>query len=66
VIVIRNTTCPRCGGPVPNAEHPGEYMGALSRFDNETEICSACGTKEAMFNFTNPGESLPPIDQEIA
>lgn len=40
--------CPRCSGPVPNAQHHGEYPGALSRFDNETYVCSSCGSEEAM------------------
>jgi hypothetical protein len=39
--------CPRCGGAVPNEDEPGVYPGALSRFDNETMICSNCGTQEA-------------------
>lgn len=41
-------TCPRCGGYIPNDIRPGEYPGAVSRTDNVTEICSECGTKEAM------------------
>ena len=49
-------TCPRCGGHIPNNEHPGAYPGALSRTDNKTEICSDCGSMEAidqlMFGFT--------------
>jgi RNA polymerase subunit RPABC4/transcription elongation factor Spt4 len=45
-----NHICPRCQGPVPSAEHIGEYPGALSRTDNETEVCSACGTDEAFEN----------------
>lgn len=40
--------CPRCDQPVPNAQHAGQYPGALSRFDNETYICSSCGSSEAM------------------
>ena len=40
--------CPRCGEPIPNREHAGEYAGAISRRDNATEICSECGTIEAM------------------
>ena len=43
-----NRICPRCGFDVPNAAHRGEYPGALSRTDNLTEICSECGTDEAM------------------
>jgi len=51
--------CPRCDGPVPNAEHQGVYPGALSRYDNETYICSDCGTVEAMFNFLHRDVPLP-------
>lgn len=44
---IAGNTCPRCGGKIPNNDHPGEYPGALSRVDNVTEICSQCGFLEA-------------------
>ena len=40
--------CPRCKGPIPNAQHEGQYPGALCRRDNKTYICSECGTSEAM------------------
>lgn len=40
--------CPRCGGYITNNETPGAYPGALSRIDNQTEICSACGEDEAL------------------
>ena len=43
--------CPRCGGYIPNNDTPGMYPGALSRLDNETEICSECGVDEAMEDF---------------
>ena len=43
--------CPTCDGKIPNNETPGAYPGALSRRDNVTEICSACGTREAMEDF---------------
>lgn len=46
-------TCPRCDGFIPNNEQPGAYPGALSRTDNQTEICSACGQAEAMEQFAN-------------
>ena len=46
--------CPRCGGWIPNALQPGEYPGALSRVDNVTEICSSCGTEEAMLGLPRP------------
>lgn len=44
-------TCPRCLGGIPNNEQRGAYIGALSRSDNKTEICSDCGTEEAMVDF---------------
>jgi hypothetical protein len=43
--------CPSCDGFIPNNETPGAYSGAISRKDNSTEICSACGTKEALADF---------------
>ena len=41
-------TCPVCGGFIPDNRTPGAYPGALSRRDNLTEICSACGYTEAL------------------
>lgn len=44
-----NNLCPRCNlSLIPNNETPGAYPGAISRVDNETEICSGCGMDEAM------------------
>lgn len=40
--------CPRCKGPIPKAGREGDYPGAISRVDNSTEVCSACGTDEAI------------------
>lgn len=37
---------------------------AISRRDNRTEICSECGTFEAMYQFSNDGE-LPLMKCEI-
>jgi hypothetical protein len=55
--------CPRCLGWVPNNETPGAYPGALSRADNKTEICSECGSNEALQDFLEggctPKESWP-------
>jgi hypothetical protein len=34
---------------------PAEYPGALSRADNKTEICSDCGTAEAIEDYTHGG-----------
>lgn len=43
--------CPQCAGFIPSNENPGAYPGAISRRDNKTEICSGCGTREAMEDF---------------
>lgn len=37
--------CPRCGRETPTR---GLLRQALSRKDNETYVCSSCGTDEAM------------------
>lgn len=42
------TVCPRCGRNRLNADHPAR--NALSRKDNETYVCSSCGTDEALMN----------------
>lgn len=47
MIDANDNICPRCGGDIPNTLYKGKYPGALSRVDNKTEICSACGTAEA-------------------
>lgn len=43
--------CPNCGGFIPNNEMPGAFPGAISRKDNKTEICSDCGTTEAILDW---------------
>jgi hypothetical protein len=43
-----NIECPRCK---KNQLHPQMAMNALSRRDNETFICSPCGSVEAMEDF---------------
>lgn len=45
--------CPRCYGWIPNNETPGQYPGAISRLDNMTEICSRCGSDEAVLEWQN-------------
>lgn len=45
--------CPRCGGFIPSNDCPGLYPGAISRVDNETEICSNCGVAEALKGFVD-------------
>lgn len=47
----KSNQCPRCGGGIPNDLQRGKYPGALSRDDNETEVCSGCGTDEALRQF---------------
>lgn len=45
--------CPRCSGYIPNNIDIGAYCGAISRLDNTTEICSDCGSEEAIENYLN-------------
>lgn len=47
--------CTRCGNYYSD-------FPALSRVDNKTEICSSCGTDEAIQDFT--GEPLSPLDKK--
>lgn len=49
--------CPRCGR---------RYNGypAISRYDNETEICPDCGVEEAMINFTGGHLEDPHVYDE--
>jgi hypothetical protein len=49
--LLEHKVCPRCMGYIPNNVTPSAYCGALSRLDNETEICSDCGTEEAWLQF---------------
>ncbi len=50
---IRRECCPRCAGPLSSS--PAD-RGALSRADNETIVCAACGVAEA-----GVGESRPIV-----
>lgn len=54
------TVCPRCGKPI-------EGYPALSRVDNKTDICSPCGTLEALWNFQHREDSaqMPPVNEPI-
>lgn len=56
--------CPRCLGPLPVG-----YPGALSRVDNKTEVCSACGLDEAIRFLAPidlwPIEHVPPLPYEV-
>lgn len=52
--------CPRCQDSwIPNNSQPGKYPGAISRSDNKTEICSACGEEEAIQDFYEGGCTQP-------
>lgn len=62
--MIRNLICPRCLGGVPNNSNIGEYVGALSRTDNLTEICSGCGELEALEDL-QWGSPLPQVDWAV-
>jgi hypothetical protein len=44
--------CPRCNDNfIPNNLQPAAYPGAISRADDKTEICSDCGTEEALTQY---------------
>lgn len=74
-----HTVCPRCGGGIPHSgDLRGRYPGALSRKDNDTEVCSGCGTDEAMrqaFSYLGSRDPWPgypgflddrlPVDAEV-
>ena len=61
----RNEICPICNGAVPSEEHKGQFPGALSRFDNNEEICSLCGLAEAMTPFfSDEGRELMIMGRE--
>jgi len=49
--------CPRCGQPIYT-------FPALSRVDNRTEICSDCGTTEALEAFARSLHSEPRKDKK--
>jgi hypothetical protein len=46
--------CARCGEPMPT-----DVFGALSRVDNESEICSDCGLDEAIGRGLAPTSDWP-------
>ncbi len=56
--------CPRCGHSIPNDGEPGAFMGALSRADGMTEVCSACGRHEAFLGYRRgaPVEEDWPVE----
>lgn len=55
---LEKNQCPRCGHFIPNDLQPGAYMGALSRWDNATEVCSPCGQVEAMLQWGTDDKRL--------
>lgn len=55
--------CPICYNYIPNNQTPGAYPGALARYDNQTEICSECGTTEALVGMMAPAEVLSAWEQ---
>jgi hypothetical protein len=61
--IMEPKTCPKCSGWIPNNKTPGAYAGAISRRDNKTEICSACGTMEALEDFF--GAEAKALDNEV-
>lgn len=56
--------CPRCEHYIPNDNTPGLYPGATSRTDNATEVCSACGSDEALEQWAK-GRLTPQSDWPV-
>lgn len=56
--LLAENQCPRCGHMIPNDVTPGEYPGALSRYDDETYVCSSCGQDEAMLQWGTKDKTL--------
>lgn len=52
-------TCPRCKCIMDE-----RFPGALSRRDNKTEICSECGTLEAMEDYVNSRKKIIKITKQ--
>ena len=50
--------CPLCHGYIPNDKTPGAYPGAMSRVFENMEICSACGTAEAVGPMFGPMQDI--------
>jgi hypothetical protein len=50
--------CPRCQVNLL----PVGYIGARSRADNKTEVCSECGQQEALNQFMQNGYT-EPVDE---
>lgn len=67
-VALAISKCPRCQNQqIPNDEHAGMFPGALSRTDDETEICSSCGTDEAMEQWCStltPKSAWPLISED--
>lgn len=61
---VTHIYCPRCTGAIPNERTPGLYPGAISRADNDTEVCSACGSDEAIRKYST-GVMIPVADWPI-
>jgi hypothetical protein len=57
--------CPKCSGYIPNNNTPGAYSGAISRVDNKTEICSSCGTQEALDAFFGERNEVEQAEDEL-
>lgn len=61
VAKVRGATCPRCG------QAPSDPKGrllALSRLDNQTDVCEACGTDEALIDAGRQPVGTRPLTEE--
>jgi hypothetical protein len=55
----------KMGGNCPRCKKDYSEYPALSRVDNETHICSKCGTEEGLWQFVNRGKPLTPVDRPV-
>lgn len=55
--------CPACDGYIPNNHNIGAYKGAISRRDNKTEVCSDCGSREAIEAYIGLTATNNPADR---
>lgn len=54
--LMASTPCPGCSRPLP----ADRARSALSRFDNQTRICSSCGVTEGMAQAAAVGAGRDP------
>lgn len=57
------TGCQRAGIEPPNELNPRQALNSISRLDNKTYVCSACGHAEAIADET--GASFEEVRNQV-